>query len=208
MRPLDGVDAKLARAKEHIDGLLARMNADGVSQTFGLVEQLDLSARQRVLAARFPEAVALKYAVIVGDALQNLRASLDHLVWRLVEANEQTPGRNNAFPIKADLTSYRKAAPTSLKGVAPRAAALVEQVQPFQAGATAKRQPLWVLDALAQIDKHRVLHIVAMAVAGQRLVTDPARAYDYSASAWRARAATPRSSWQHRGAPEDRHLSR
>jgi len=104
-----------------------------------------------------PEDVSL----IVGDFVQNLRASLDHLIWAAVEANGETPTNGNAFPILADsLESNRRAREQwdwQLRGIAPKALPLIEHIQPYKRGENADRDVLACVRRLSNEDKHRVV---------------------------------------------------
>ncbi len=113
--------------------------------------------------------------LIVGDALQNLRSSLDHIALVLTirhsgEAISKDVERACQFPIIGD---------TSKKGVhgmgpqmwasnsggmigmaSPKAQSIIEGLQPYQHGKDFDAHPLWVLNELCNRDKHRVLNMV------------------------------------------------
>src|SRR5271154_1020769 len=40
-----------------------------------------------------------RLSIIMGDCIQNLRSSLDYLVWELVLSAKNKPGKHNMFPI-------------------------------------------------------------------------------------------------------------
>lgn len=93
-------------------------------------------------------------AVLVGDALHNLRSSLDGLIWNLVSANQtavQNP-RHLYFPVVEKRSEWSKA----LKNLplSSNAIDVIRSVQPFNypdLGAS----PLWLLHRLNIQDKHR-----------------------------------------------------
>jgi hypothetical protein len=98
-----------------------------------------------------------KIGLIVGDCLQNLRTSLDYLVWELVLKAGNTPGKDNMFPICTTLQGFEGAQRAGrLRGMDPAAVALIEAFQPYHDG-----QPdatsLAILDKLTNINKHRRL---------------------------------------------------
>ena len=43
-----------------------------------------------------------QFALVFGDILYNLRASLDYIVWQLVEVNGATPTSSTSFPCVRD----------------------------------------------------------------------------------------------------------
>jgi hypothetical protein len=97
------------------------------------------------LPARFP--------LIIGDFLQNLRSSLDYLIWELVIAAKNQPGKHNMFPICTNPEFFNTLAVNRrrLEGVTTDAITEVESLQPYHAGNSA----LHVMDDLCNINKHR-----------------------------------------------------
>jgi hypothetical protein len=102
-------------------------------------------------------AIPEKIPIIIGDLVQNLSSALDYLVWELVLANKQAPGKHNAFPICktasefADATQKRKC----LAGVHPDAATEIEGLQPYADGKDVNHSFIRALHQLTNINKHR-----------------------------------------------------
>ena len=103
------------------------------------------------------EELAAEIGVVTGDALQNYRAALDHAVWALVDANDETPDRHTRFPILTtrDDTALRKA----LRGIARDRRDVIESLQPDGA-MEAFGVLLRLLHDLSRIDRHRRLTVV------------------------------------------------
>ncbi len=106
------------------------------------------------VVADFP--IPLRLPLIIGDFLQNLRSSLDYLVWELVLAAKNTPDHNNMFPIcttpeafKAQLARHR------LDGISVDAITEIEALQPYHDGQGIKGNVLTMIDDLCNINKHR-----------------------------------------------------
>jgi hypothetical protein len=98
--------------------------------------------------------------LICGDALQNIRSTLDYLVWELVLANKDKPDEANAFPVCKDPASFSDAKKRRLRGIHADAVALIESMQPYTFGKGNEEQSfLFVLDKLANIQKHRSILI-------------------------------------------------
>lgn len=117
---------------------------------------------------------ALLWGIILGDALHNLRSALDHLVAQLVLLNTGKRSTNaNAFPICDAGSTYwsigKKGEPskreTTLKGVSDAHKALIDEMQPYRT-----RIPPTAIHALSALrdlsnhDKHRLIHLTALAV--------------------------------------------
>lgn len=114
------------------------------------------------------------WPAVVGEIVHDLRSALDHLAFQLsatVNSLEHdrrhapsTPGkwRRIAFPVFIDETKF-------IKDGMPRLWALektpfhsfISQQQPFAGAKKApEKEPLWILDQLWTIDKHRSLSIL------------------------------------------------
>jgi hypothetical protein len=97
------------------------------------------------------------------DVVTNLRASLDHLVWGLAKPKDR--GTHTKFPIHVEDTARdRWNFARALEGVPKRAIKAIERMQPYHGPGEAGDQPLAVLNALVNEDKHRNLLTVKLAV--------------------------------------------
>jgi hypothetical protein len=160
--PMDGCWAKIERAKENIknltieaDGFL-RANADG----YGVVGKLK-NEREYVITAfdKGLQPVPLRFSVMAGEILHNLRTSLDHLVCAHVEARGGKPTRAHYFPICVGADQFKAAfSGKAVEGVAGRFRAIVESVQPYRKPKPVI-EPLTILHELNNTDKHRLLII-------------------------------------------------
>jgi hypothetical protein len=105
-----------------------------------------------------PEALPL----IIGDCLQNLRSTLDFLVWELVGANGKVPTIRNAFPVAHTVDSYEKEIKGNrLKDVDPAAIDIIQSLQPYHLPVP-EESILSVLNNLANIQKHRRLLLTCL----------------------------------------------
>jgi hypothetical protein len=101
------------------------------------------------------------WAVLAGDAIQNIRASLDHLVWAKVKRG----GPNTAFPVFVDPCEFQVIGKKRVSGAPPAIKAFVEEAQPYKHWPQAPRlDALWQLNPLSNLDKHRNLTTVACTV--------------------------------------------
>lgn len=92
-----------------------------------------------------------------GDVLQNLRSTLDYLVWELVLAAKDKPAKKQAFPIcDSSHTTFKKTAKSKLEGVPAAAIEIIEQMQPYHFPQGERdRSLVLMLDELTNINKHR-----------------------------------------------------
>lgn len=163
---LGGVRQKLKRAQTHLDELTARLdNAEGRGGLYGLACEPDTKAGQYVIKVK-KMGDDSEWPLILGDFLHNLQAALDHLVWQLVLANGETPDSGNEFGIflKPALFDASQHGQRDLRGVHPEARAAIRRVQPFcdQGERPDALHPLWLLRQLEIVDKHHLVHTVAL----------------------------------------------
>lgn len=73
-------------------------------------------------------------AMCLGDAIHNMRATLDHLAYQLVLLGGKVPSRSTQFPIARTAAKYPEVRDRCLAGAASKAAAIVDAVQPYADG--------------------------------------------------------------------------
>lgn len=101
--------------------------------------------------------------VLIGDALQDMRAALDHLTYQLMvayAAGAPIPDKTMKdceFPIFK--TNEPAAIEKRIRGLDPSAKAAIERLQPHLRGAAYEDDPLWRLHELSNIDRHRYVHL-------------------------------------------------
>ena len=163
--PLDGCIAKIERAKLHLDEIKDRVKTE---QPFGFSWEIDYEAQEVVVHARSDRATSVRWGVIAGEIIHQLRSSLDHVVRQLVIANDHEPEeRRTAFPVFWEEDKYQSRGRRMINGVSDAAATIIEGLQPF--GSVHATDPLHVLDELWNRDKHRLLNIAIANVHGLQL---------------------------------------
>lgn len=98
MPSLDGPKAKLTRAREHLDALRPKVLSAQDGEAYSRVKEVDSQSGDHVWRVKIDSAAVMRLGVLVGDAVHNLRFSLDHLVWQLALLTNQHP-RGSEFPI-------------------------------------------------------------------------------------------------------------
>ncbi|MFZ0339056.1 MAG: hypothetical protein WAL45_13555 [Terracidiphilus sp.] len=157
---IDAIRLKIERADEHLKLLeseLARYYATHPAEFVpeGDVHRDELGG-EYVFGSFKVDAPPPLLAMIMGDALQNLRSALDYLIWELVAANHQTPGEYNAFPIcRSEKEFMTELGRNRMAGVNPDVIAEVARLQPYFDGADVDKSFLWTLHHFANINKHR-----------------------------------------------------
>src|SRR3954470_16944888 len=100
------VRRKLARAEKHFSDLKSELKAffDSIPYTVG--NRQDPTTQRRVYFAESVKETPAQLAEITGDVLQNLRSTLDHLAWQLVETAGGSRRKQTAFPISENAANY------------------------------------------------------------------------------------------------------
>ena len=101
-----------------------------------------------------------KWGMLYGDAIHNLRAALDNLVWGLATASGTPPSkpRQVQFPIVEKEVDWVKGS-RQIAELLPVAQHAIENIQPFKRGGehgTPEQDPLLLLNWLSNTDKHRL----------------------------------------------------
>jgi hypothetical protein len=165
MNRLKKVRLKIERAEKHIEDL------DGRIEIFRKAEPYTIGAKAHPVAEikhttlfiSKVDPVPNDFALIAGDAIHNLRSSLDHLAWQLVETGGGSPNRYTYFPICRTPQQYASAmGKGEIKSMSLRAQKALWAIQPF---ITSDDTLLQVHD-LDIVDKHRLVLTVATFVDG------------------------------------------
>lgn len=174
---------KLNRAKAQIDTLEESIQGWLQGNAYALVEELEPETGEYVLKAKITEPPSDQWPLIVGETVHNLRSALDHIAYSMafdgykaqhpggsgIPANHQ---RRIMFPIVAASNDarltveqfYAQVAVGQLRYVPGPAAASIEGLQPYKRSAgNPTGDPLWVINELDVLDKHRKLATVAIA---------------------------------------------
>ena len=170
--PVDfyGPDLKTERAEHHIRQL------EGIFRAYVREHRNRIRAKtqnyNRHRPVKLGGSLPRHTPTVIGDAIHNLRASLDHAYCLLVEANGGAVDRTTYFPFGGDPNSIKGTVDAAIqqgKGPSERIRdVIVDEIQPFPGG---KGERLYGIHKLDITDKHRVL-IPTMAklnLQGQRI---------------------------------------
>jgi len=160
------IQAKLERAEKHIRDFNAEIRAFFDSGPYEVLRRDDLATRERIYYVGSVRDVPPEAVAIAGDAIHNLRSTLDHLALQLVLAAGGTPNTATCFPICKDATKYKAESPRKVKGMGQAAIDAIDAIKPYRGG----NFTLWRLHELDRIDKHRVLVTAGSALMGHSLL--------------------------------------
>lgn len=156
MHPLDGAYVRLDRAEEHLAELKS-ISADLIKMEREVV--LEGIRANMKFGPSVP--IPLKYSILVGETIYNLRASLDYLIYQLALLDSGTEQDHTQFPIYDTQNRFRKEvvqqrkAKSCINGINGTHTAAIERLQPYNGVDWTK----W-LQSLSNPDKHRHLIII------------------------------------------------
>jgi len=149
------IQVKMDRAKEHITSLNTAISTFFGTHPYQVSTKRD-STRRLIYYLSGVQPTPTSFAIITGDAIQNLRSALDHLAYQLflVGTNGSTDGHHVYFPIHRGATEYQNNLSRQTQGMRQDAVSTLNTLEPYKGG---KGHKLWVLHELNLIDKHRLL---------------------------------------------------
>jgi len=175
--PLFGSRTKIERAKQHLRDLDACMKAFTASDPYPLGSKFDEQTGLHQLYVERLTPIPSMAPAIIGDIVHNLRSALDHLAYRLVfkgtsgvgilTKNGGNPFQHVYFPIFDDVHKYEARKVGQIKGMSKPAIDAIDRIKPYKGG----NDTLWRLHRLNNIDKHRLLVVVAAQFQGFYLDT-------------------------------------
>jgi len=162
--PLKGAWEKCHRAREHLETLYAESRAE--ERTIGVRTEFDPHDDMcSFVVETLPEA-KLRWSVIVGDVVYNLRSALDQAVCAAVIVNggdcEAPPSQ---FPITTRRKLWRDPRTRRMVSQLPRKQrAIVRRSQPYKASGGPVGHPLAILQEWSNRDKHRLPNLMFVGI--------------------------------------------
>ncbi len=155
MKPsLDNAYARVRRAEHHLSKL--KSESPGIlSSVLGWAE-----GQEGLVVPDLPvddgiTSLPPTFGIRVGEAIYNLRAALDYLVYELAILDSGNVQQGTQFPIEDTKDGWRRNGPKYLRGLCTKHQAAIERLQPYKGCNWTKR-----LRALSNPDKHRTLTVV------------------------------------------------
>jgi hypothetical protein len=173
--PLEGFEAKLGRADEHLRDLDDSVDRFIQSKPYRAVREPDPKGRDYILTGHIEKPLnVIEWSLLFGDCLFNLRSALDHLAWKLSGPN---PPDKTEFPIFYESEDFERTTKGGglykIRGIKNGdARTIIESAQPCYRSHP-KATALWALQALNIRDKHRFLNVSAAVVQGLAAYGDP-----------------------------------
>jgi hypothetical protein len=157
---IEYVHMKARRADFHLLSAEKQLRDWINSNPYTMIENDDFGRTQHVFIIT-PRASNEEIALTIGDFVNCLRASLDQLAWNLVHLfpstvppDEKAANRVN-FPICRTDENYREKRALFHSSIHP----ILDSLQPKNRANAIQTEPLWQLDKLWNLDKHRTIPV-------------------------------------------------
>jgi hypothetical protein len=145
--------SKLARAEHHISDLKGQFEGFVKRKPHRFSVKHDEETGQPVVQIRFVESVPDTFAVVIGDAVHNLRCALDHLMWKLIGWDGGTTDKHLQFPCREGKIDFEAAC----NGIQTPSIWIKDMLRRFECHVGGTGEGLYVLHALDNADKHRAI---------------------------------------------------
>jgi hypothetical protein len=163
---LSGVYVKVDRAKAHLKEFDTQSRPIVNACKQALKRAYDGKQSEYVIRLDPVPDVPSVLSAIIGDAIHNLRVSLDHLAWQLVIAAEETPNRDTVFPIRKTqpgLDDFGLSLPNIKPGIPEDMRRILDEVQPYKRERP-ENHDLVTLHNLDISDKHHQLLVAVLGI--------------------------------------------
>ena len=145
---------RVQRAKHHINDLVYAINSFVETDFYKVGIQFDSKVRSYFFGIEITDTLPNDLPTIIGDAVYNIRSSLDILICDVARANGKEIS-DLYFPFERDRKNFICSAKYRLiqKTLPNVARLLLDTVKPYKTG----NFRLWGINKLSNIDKHQLL---------------------------------------------------
>jgi hypothetical protein len=180
-RALEGIDAKLRRADEHFRVLYEQMATWDTARPWRLVQEVQDHGHKHLWRLKILAPIPVMWAVILGEAIHDLRSALDQCVYWLSVDWSRRPLEGSAFPVynaKAAFQRKSRRDPSGwardggmwkIRGVGPGPQAFIEALQPYPQRRAFYCHHIQAVHDLSNLDKHRLVHLWGLRFGDERL---------------------------------------
>jgi len=162
---LERLNKKIERAEKHLIDLDEMVQEFIASSPYEIVAYNDTDNLHKVFKVNILKNFPLDMSVIIGDVLQNLRSTLDHLAYHLVSIKPlEKRATRIYFPICDSAARYETEKMGKILGMEKLAIEAIDAIQPYKGGTG---QALWNLQTMNNMDKHSLLIPAWMSVIGR-----------------------------------------
>ncbi len=163
MTPKTSAQRKFLRGVEQVRQLMAEAEAFENRDAYVFRTEIESRSTHEITFRSFAverESPPEDWPLLAGEAIQNLRSALDHIVYAASGGQERTQ-----FPIFTDPSTFKQKSLGMLQGVPEPVRDTIEKAQPYRTYPPGPAQAMpEQLRVLSNLDKHRTLATIASAV--------------------------------------------
>jgi hypothetical protein len=150
----DRVLAKYDWAEQHVSNFEAAVDSFRLTNSHSIGRKNDVETGEYIYYVKTVPVIPASFSLMLGDALHNLRSTLDHLAVALVEAGSEDPNPKTCFPIFDTPKAYSVMSRGKVPGLGEHTLYALDNIQPYKGGFG---HWAWQLHQLDIRDKHRML---------------------------------------------------
>lgn len=161
------IELRFARAYDQLVTLENEIKTYCAAETrsYAIRSEVNHDGSEHLLRFQLLKPVPLIWSVMLGEAVHNMRSSLDQIVYWLSIDYSGHPIDRSGFPIYTRKTrrgqerGFHPGGAEVIRGVGPGPRAFIEKVQPYPQRNGPLLKSLLMLHELWNQDKHRLVHI-------------------------------------------------
>jgi len=158
---LEHVRLKLDRAKEHLDETQRELKGFYAGEPCAVsLETTATDPPRQIIRVKLTP--PLRLGILAGESICALRSALDHLAWQLALLSTDSPYALTEFPVCWDETkmpSNEALIARVTRSIQSDAVEEMRRLQPYLWGQEYRADPLWQVNKLCNIDKHRIIAV-------------------------------------------------
>jgi hypothetical protein len=161
-------------AQKHVDKLEIAIDKFRRTNPHTIRREDDFKSGQVTFYVEQVPVIPDDLALMLGDAIHNLRSTLDHMAHALVKASGGTTDQYTAFPIFDDSKGYSALSRGKVPGLREPCYEILDRIQPYKDG---WGHLLWQLHRLDIVDKHRLLLTICTKPVGRTMTPSEKAAF-------------------------------
>lgn len=165
--PFAGIAEKLKRADQNVANLQSEIKLFIEGGKYPVIPHPNAEVWQEAVAYHRNKPIPLRFSVLCGEVIHHLRSCLDHIVWHFSSDEARLKHSNMIefpiFRVKPNPLDKKKVEryEGKVQGITNfKVLSLIEQMQPYNAGANVTDDSLLIIHDMDRFDKHRELVIV------------------------------------------------
>jgi hypothetical protein len=158
------INLKIERAKKHIIDLNAEIQGFLKSNPYEVAAKHDPKTGDLIFYVTRVDQTPVAISIIAGEVIQHIRSALDHLAYQLFMVGTRGnsgPGFHVYFLIERNSKEFEARLPRKVEGMRQDAINAIRSIEPYKGG---KGHEFWVLNELNNIDKHRLIVTIGIAL--------------------------------------------